>query len=199
MVLEALFHVSADAAEITELERMKALWQIRALDEKETVWLAHVGGEFGEKPVGSDAQGAGDKLSEMIAHRRLDFPAEFFGFRSFLEGERKMTPGFIDRQDGRDGSARLQGVDESLMEFQVGRGMRFHQGDAGTFLAGFHDARACFNAVFFSFLAGGNATGGIGNYGDNGDGFASQFRVNLLFHGSKKAVQIDDEIAEGHV
>ena len=68
--------------------------------------------------------------------------------------------------------------------------------DTGTEFFGFADLCAGFDVEGFGFVAGGDADGGVGHGGDDGEGFAAVFGVELLFDGREKAVEVDVEEGE---
>jgi hypothetical protein len=68
--------------------------------------------------------------------------------------------------------------------------------NAGTKLFGFADLRAGFDLEGLGFVAGGDAAGGVGHGGDNGERFSAVLRVELLFDRREEAVEVDVEEAE---
>lgn len=68
--------------------------------------------------------------------------------------------------------------------------------DAGTEFFCFADLGAGFNAKGLGFVAGCDANGGVGHGGDDGEGFAAVFGVELLFDGREEAVEVDVEEGE---
>jgi len=62
-----------------------------------------------------------------------------------------------------------------------------------THLFGVIDFCACFNAVCFCLIAGGNGAGIVGIHRNNSDRFATKGRVFLLFYGCEIAVQVQEQ------
>lgn len=74
-----------------------------------------------------------------------------------------------------------------------------YKSNAGAEITGFAYRRPCFDAACFGFVTGGDAASGFdAQRGYDPDGFAAQMRLELLFDGGKKAVEVDKEVAQAH-
>lgn len=60
--------------------------------------------------------------------------------------------------------------------------------DAGAKLLGFADLGSGFDAEGFGLVAGGDAAGGVGHGGDDGERLAAVLLVDLLLDGREEAV-----------
>ena len=72
----------------------------------------------------------------------------------------------------------------------------FDENDARAFLFGFANLCSGFDAEGLGFVAGGDADGGVGEGGDDGEGFAAVFRMELLLYRREEAVEVDVEERE---
>ena len=63
-------------------------------------------------------------------------------------------------------------------------------------LFGFADLGSGLDAEGLGFVAGGDAAGGVGHGGDDGEGVAAVFGMELLFDGREEAVEVDVEEGE---
>jgi hypothetical protein len=68
--------------------------------------------------------------------------------------------------------------------------------DAGAELFGFADLCAGFDAEGLGFVTGGDAAGGVGHGGYDGERLSAVLLVELLFDGREEAVEVDVEKAE---
>ena len=67
---------------------------------------------------------------------------------------------------------------------------------SGQMLFGFADLRAGLDAEGLGLVAGGDAAGGVGEGGDDGEGLAAVFGVELLLDRREEAVEVDVEEGE---
>jgi hypothetical protein len=58
---------------------------------------------------------------------------------------------------------------------------------------GVGDDGAGFDAEGFGLVAGGDADGGVGHHGDDGDGAAAELGTDLLLDGGEVGVEVDEE------
>jgi len=72
----------------------------------------------------------------------------------------------------------------------------FNENDARAFLFGFTNLCSGFDAEGLGFVAGGDADRGVGEGGDDGEGFAAVFRMELLLYRREEAVEVDVEKGE---
>ena len=68
--------------------------------------------------------------------------------------------------------------------------------DAGTELFGFADLGAGLDAEGLGFVAGGDADGGVGHGGDDGEGLSAVLGVKLLLDRREEGVEVDVEEAK---
>jgi len=68
--------------------------------------------------------------------------------------------------------------------------------DAGAEALGFADAGSGLDAESFGFVAGRDEGSGVGDGGDDADGFVAEFGVELLLDGREEAVEVDVEEGE---
>ena len=95
-----------------------------------------------------------------------------------------------------DGAGEVNGFGDGVRVFRVFGVAALDEDDAGTELFGLADLGAGLDFEGLGLVAGGDAAGGVGHSGNNGEGFSAVLRVELLFDGREEAVQVDVEEAE---
>ena len=128
---QAALHVSADAHEIGELQPQQARRHVGVLQHHQPVGLLHVRGDLGEKPVGRDADGAGEARAGLAGDRRLDAARARHRLLARRERRGEFAEHLVDRQDIDHVQARLDDLDEPAVVLDVERGARLDDGDAG--------------------------------------------------------------------
>ena len=78
------------------------------------------------------------------------------------------------------------------MEVNVGGVVTGHEDDVGASSLGFADIGAALDPELLGFIGGGDARGGVGHRGNDGDGFSAKLGVELLFDGREVAVEIEE-------
>ena len=94
------------------------------------------------------------------------------------------------------GQATFDGVGDAVGVFGVDGVVAVDEDDVGADVFGFADLGAGFDAEGFGLVAGGDAAGGVGHGGDDGEGFVAVLGVELLLDGGKEAVEVDVEEGE---
>ena len=97
------------------------------------------------------------------------------------------------------GTQRLDGLDDLVVVFDIELVARFDQLDAGAESFGLADLGAGPHAESFGLVTGGNAAGGIGHDGNDGDGAVAQLGAKLLLDGGEVGVQVEEEPADARL
>lgn len=196
---EAGLHGFADAAEIREFEVEQFAWDVGVVDDDEAVGFFHVGGDFGEKPVRADADGAAQVGAGFAGDFGLDGERELAGaFRVGGEIGGEFAFEFVDGLHFFHGDAGADDGFEAAVVVDVNLGARFDDDEAGAEAAGLGDAGVALEAEFLGFAADGDEAGGLGEDGGDGDGSAAEFGAVLLFDGGEERVEVEGEVAERH-
>jgi len=80
-----------------------------------------------------------------------------------------------------DRAGKVNRLSDRVGVFRVLGVTALDEDDAGTELFGFADLSAGFDAEGLGFVAGGDADGGVGEGGDDGEGLSTVLGVKLLF------------------
>lgn len=172
---------------------------VGVVEDEEAVGLVDVGGELGEKPIRPDANGAAHMRADTGGDASLEVEGEAArAIGRVREVFRELALEFVDRLHFFHRHAGLDDGFEAAVVVDVDLGSRLDDDDAGAEAARLGDAAVALEAEFFGVGAEGDEAGGLGEHGDDADGFAAQLGPLLLFDGGEERIEIDGEIAERH-
>ena len=109
------------------------------------------------------------------------------------------TGHLIDRHDGSDRNAGLDGFDDLLVVIDVELVPRLHDFEARAHALGFADLGSGFNLESLGLITGSDAAGCVRHNGHDGDGPVAQFRAQFLFDGGEVGVQVKKEPAHARL
>jgi hypothetical protein len=156
----------------------------------------HVAGNLGEVAVGGHTDGAAEGFADVFVDGLLDVEGDLAGPGRLLLAAEELADHLVDGGVVGDGTDEVNGFRDGVGVFGVLGVVALDEDDAGTEFFGFADLGTGFDAEGFGFVAGGDADGRVGEGGDNGEGFAAVFGVELLLDGREEAVQVDMEEGE---
>ncbi len=194
--VEADFGAGADAGEVAEFEMGDGSWELRWQETDEAVGLLHVAGDLGEVAVGGHADGAAEGFADVFVDGLLDVEGDLAGAGRFLLAAEELADHLVDGGVVGDGAGEFDGFGDGVGVLGVLGVVAFDEDDAGAEFFGFADLGAGFDAEGFGLVAGGDADGGVGEGGDDGEGLAAVFGVELLLDGREEAVEVDVEEGE---
>ena len=194
--VEADFGAGADAGKIAEFEMGDGAGELRGEQADEAVGLLHVAGDFGEVAVGRHADGAAEGFADVRADGLLDLEGDGAGAGRFLLAAHELADHLIDGRSVGDGAATFDRFRDAVGIFGIDAVVAFDEDDGGTDAFGFADLGSGFDAEGLGFVAGGDAAGGVGVGGDDGEGAVAVFGVKLLLDGGKEAVEVDVQEGE---
>lgn len=130
---------------------------------------------------------------------RLTFSAAIAGVGGLALFAQEAAGHFVDRPTLVDGDAGVDRRDDLVVEVEVGFVVAGHHDEAGAHPLCVGDAaRAGLYAELLGLHTGGDDKRGVGDDGNDGDGFASKLGVELLLARCEEGVQIDIEDAQRH-
>ncbi len=86
-----------------------------------------------------------------------------------------------------DGAAAVDSLGDVVGVLGVDAVVAFDEDDFGADALGFADLGSGFDAEGLGFVAGGDAAGGVGEGGDDGEGAVAEFGVELLLDRREEA------------
>jgi len=98
--------------------------------------------------------------------------------------------------DGGDGETAFDGFNDTVVVVGVDFMAAFDEDDVGAEAFGVGDDGAGFDAEGFGLVAGGDADGGVGHHGDDGDRAAAELRADFLLDGGEIGVEVNEEPVE---
>ncbi len=170
--------------------------ELRGQEADEPVGLLHVAGDLGEVAVGGHADGAAQGFADVFVDGLLDGEGDLAGAGWLLLAAEELADHLVDGGVVGDGADEVDGFGDGVGVLGVLGVVAFDEDDAGAEFFGFADLGAGFDAEGFGLVAGGDAAGGVGHGGDDGERFAAVLGVELLLDGREEAVEIDVEEGE---
>jgi hypothetical protein len=126
----------------------------------------------------------------------FDLKGNLSSARGLLLAAHELADHLVDRGCVRDGAGKLDCFSDAMGVLGVVSVIARDKDDVGAELLGFADLGSGFDAKGLGLVAGGDAAGGVGHGGDDGEGPTSVLRVQLLFYRREEAVQVDVQEAE---
>jgi len=194
--VEAFFRACADAGQVAEGEGGEGIAEDVRGEGDEAVGFFHVGSDLGEVAVGSESDGAAEGGAGDVADGLFDAAAELHGGEQGAFASDEAAGHFVDGEDGGDGQAAFDGFDDAVVVLGIELMAGFNEDDVGAEGAGIVDEGAGFDAESLGLIAGGEADGGVGDHGDDGDGAVAELGSVLLLDGGKVGVEVDEEPVE---
>jgi len=189
--MEAGFGAGSDAWEVAEFEMGDGAGELRWEETDKAVGFLHVAGDFGEIAVGSHANGAAEGFADIFVDGLLDVEGDLAGAGRLLLAAEELADHLVDGGIVGDGAGEFDGLGDGVGVLGVLGVVAFEEDDAGAEFFGFAYLSAGFDTGGFGLVAGGDAHGGVGEGGDDGEGFAAVFGVELLLYGREEAVEVD--------
>ena len=196
LVVEADFGLRADSGQVAEFEVRDGAWELAWQQPDEAVRFLHVAGDLGEVAVGGHADGAAQGFADVVADGLLDFEGDGAGAGRFLLAAHELADHLVNGGRVRDGATAFDGLRNAVGIVGVDAVVAFDEDDVGADALGFADLGSGLDAEGFGFVAGGDAAGGVGVGGDDGEGTIAEFGMELLFDRRKERVQVDVEEVE---
>ncbi len=162
----------------------------------EAVGLFHIAGDLGEVAIGGEADGAAQHGTDLVADGRLDSKAEVQRRPQGPLAAHEAAGHLVDGEDGSDGEAAFDGFDDAVVVVDVDLVAGLDEDDLGAHAFGVANEGAGADAEGLGLVAGGDAAGGVGKHGHNGDGPAAQIGADLLLDRGEVGVEIDEEPVE---
>ena len=191
-VSQASAHTLSDAGNIVEIEDVETFRQCIVVDCDKAVGLIAFACEFGDKPVGGEADGGAHIGADMGGEGFLN--GEGFGFGNFrgLPLWGKFSVHFVDRENRFDVDVLVNEGFDPFVEVNVASVIRLNEADVRAEVARFTDEGTRLDAEGFGLVAGSNAGSRLDSgHGDNANRTAAEAGMELLFNGGKEAVKID--------
>ncbi len=107
----------------------------------------------------------------------FDFEGDLAGAGRLLLAAHELADHLVDRWVMGDGAGEVDCFGDGVGVFCILGVAAFDEDDFGAFLFGFADLGAGFDAEGLCFIAGGDADGGVGPGGDDGEGLSAVFGV----------------------
>ena len=171
-------------------------WQLRWQEADEAVGFLHVAGDLGEVAVGGHADGAAESDANVLVDGLLDLEGDLAGAGRLLLAAHELADHLVDGWVVRDGAGEVDGLGDGVGVLGVFGVAAFDEDDAGAELFGFANLGSGLDAEGFGLVAGGDADGGVGHGGDDGERFAAVFLVKLLLDRREEAVEVNVEEGE---
>ena len=193
--VEAALRARADAGQIAEFEVGDGAWQLRGQQADEAVGLLHVAGDLGEVAVGRHADGAAQGVADVGADGLLDGEGDLARARRLALAADELADHLVDRgvcATGQSGRRPRRCAGSSRRSRRGGRDEDNLRADA----LGLAHLRAGPDAEGLGLVAGGDAAGGVGHPGDDGERAAAVLGVELLLDRGEEAVEVDVQEGE---
>lgn len=100
--------------------------------------------------------------------------------------------------DAVDGDDEVDGAEHAIVEVEVVGVAGLDEDEPRAHALGLSDVRERADAELLGLVARGDDRGGVGEDGDDGDGFAAERGVDLLLARGEEGVEVDVEVEEGH-
>ncbi len=191
LFVEADLGAGADAGEVAEFEVGDGAGQLRGEQADEAVGLLHVAGDLGEVAVGRHADGAAEGFADVFVDGLFDLEGDLAGAWRLLLAADEFADHLVDGGGVGDGAGEFDGFGDLVGVLGVLGVVAGDEDDVGADSFGFAYLGAGFDAEGLGLVAGGDAGGGVGHGGDDGEGAATIFRVELLLDRGEEAVQVD--------
>jgi hypothetical protein len=188
----------ADAGEFLGREMFDCAGEVGVVENREAIGLEHVGAEFGEGAVGSDADGAAHGFAAVFGDLVLDGFGECFAGCTRVLGAVEFATDFVDGVDTIDGDVFVDSREDAVMHAHVEARAGVDDGDSGAEAFGVAHARAGLDAFGFCFVACGDAAAAVAGDGRDGDRFAAESGLDVLLNGGEVGVEIEEERAQRH-
>ncbi len=194
--VEADFGSRAYAGQVAEFEMRDGAWELRWQKTDEPVGLLHVAGDLGEVAVGRHADGAAEGYADVFVDGLLDVEGDLAGAGRLLLAAHELADHLVDGGSVGDGAGEFDGLGDGVGVLCVVGVVAGDEDDAGADFFGFADLSAGLDAEGLGLVAGGDAAGGVGHGGDDGERLAAVFGVELLLDRREEAVEVDVQEGE---
>ena len=194
--VQANLGARADAGQVAQVEMGDGPRQLRGQEPDQPVRLLHVAGDLGQVAVGRHADGAAQRLADLLVDALLDLERDAAGARRFLLAAHQLADHLVDGGRVRDRAAQLDRLGDARRVVGVDAVAALDQDDLRADAFGLADLGSGLDAERLGFVAGGDAAGGVGHGGHDGERPVAIFRVQLLLDRREEAVQVDVQEAE---
>jgi len=194
--IEADLGARSDAGKVAEDEVGDGVGELTGKKADEAVGFLHIAGDLGEVAIGGHADGATEGLADVVFDGLLDGQRDLPSGGWIAFAAQELADHLVDAGRVRDRADSFDGGNNFVGIFRVGGVVAVDEDDAGAEALGFADAGSGLDAESFGFVAGRDEGGGVGDGGDDADGFIAEFGVELLLDGREEAVEVDVEEGE---
>ena len=170
--------------------------ELRGEQADEPVGFLHVAGDLGEVAVGGHADGAAQGLADVVADGLLDFEGDGAGAGRLALAAHELADHLVDGGGVGDGAAAVYSLRDFVGILSIDAVVAFDEDDVGADALGLADLGSGFDAEGLGLVAGGDAAGGVGVGGDDGERARAEFGVELLLDRGEEAVEVDVEEGE---
>ena len=196
-LVEALLSFRADAGQVAQGELAEGLWKKIEGKGDEAVGLFHVAGDLGQVTVGGQADRTAEHGPDLVKDAGLDLAPKLHGCQQGTLAAHQAAGHFVDGEDGRDGQAAFDGLNNAAMVVHVDFVAGLDQDDFRAHPLGVGDDCPGSNAKGLGLITSCNATGCVCHHGDDSNGTAAQFGTDLLLTRGEVGVEVDEKPIDG--